>query len=210
MQHHITAGPQTGCSLKGAVTEKCSQHRLRPRKPQPLSQGNLPVGGILSAVSIFLYLPQRKRQHKTGHQRNLNHTHHHITGIPLKAACQTQAHDIGSCRCADTPEAVKPAHVAGFIVERHKVIQSRIHAACSQAIGNGPNTQLQEGMGRGKAKQGCCRHCNTYNRYLSCPKIPDKPVTEKAGNYGAAGNNHADNACIGHRSSQLPVHGRPC
>jgi len=71
---------------------------------------------------------------------------------PPKAAGQAISHDIGTGSGAESPEAVKPAHVAGSIVQSHVVIKRCIDRSRAKAIRDGPQAQQDKGTGYGKSK----------------------------------------------------------
>ena len=45
-----------------------------------------------------------------------------------------------------------------FVMKSHIVVQGRVNASRSQAIGNGPETEHPEGRAYGKTEERRCRH----------------------------------------------------
>ena len=77
-----------------------------------------------------------------------------VAGVPGGAAGEYKAHDVGACGGSHTPHAVEPAHVCAGVVESYIVVEGGVHAARTQAVGNGPQAQKDEGVAEGEAEQG--------------------------------------------------------
>ena len=92
-------------------------------------------------------------------------------------------------------KAVKPAHVVRFIMQCHEVIQGGVHASRSGDRREQQGIQRsQAGMRQGEAKQSGGGHEYTYGGNRAGSQTAYDLFTEKAGNNGASGNNHGDDA----------------
>ena len=139
----------------------------------------------------------------------MNQGNGHIAAVPAFSRIQAQGHDKWPGGCADSPKAVKPAHVVRFIMQCHEVIQGGVHASRSETVGNSKDTEKPGGMRQGEAKQSGGGHEYTYGGNRAGSQTAYDLFTEKAGNNGASGNNHGDDAGKRDGNLKLPVHNRP-
>lgn len=124
-------------------------------------------------------------------------------------AGESVAHDVGADGAAHAPEAVQPAHVAGCVVERYIVVQGGVHRAGTQTVGNGPEAEQPEGAADGKAEQCRSGEKDADSSYKPRTESAREAVGEQAGQNGAAGDQHCDNAHIGHGHLQILMHNGP-
>ena len=62
---------------------------------------------------------------------------------------------------------MEPAHMAAGVVQRHIIVQTGIHTACTQAIGNCPEAKHPERMADGKSQKR-----NRSHGYANCSDPP--------------------------------------
>ena len=204
----IGAGPQGRRLLQGAVTEKRDHDLLRAGNFDHLGQGDR-LGGLLPRLgSPVLPQPQSQEQHRR--QDDLQNAHDPVAAGPMTAAGEHPAHDVGTHGRAHAPHAVQPAHMAAGIVEGHIVVQTGIHAACAQAIGDGPQQKHPVAPAGGEAEQGGGSHGHGEGRDLTGAEAVGQPVAEQAGDDGAEGDDHGHRTGVGDAHPKLGIHGGPC
>ena len=99
--------------------------------------------------------------------------------------------------------------MAAGIVKSHIVVQAGIHAAGTQSVGNGPETEHPEGATGGEAKEGGGCHGHADGGDLSGAQFAGEPVAQETGDDRPHGNDHGDHTGIGDGDGKLPVHHRP-
>ena len=165
--------------------------------------------GGLTVRSGLPVLPQRKAEEQDGREDDLQDADIPVAGVPGGAAGEYKAHDVGACGGSHTPHAVEPAHVCAGVVESYIVVEGGVHAARTQAVGNGPQAQKDEGVAEGEAEQGGRCHGHTDSCHLSGPQAQGQPVALEAGDDGACRDDHGNDAGVGHRHLEFLVHGGP-
>ena len=154
--HQIAAGPESCSRLHGRIGKEGDQYVRCTFDPQdlPEAQGfrrhgfSLICLDLLCFCTLRLYsslffirprFPERQADKQDRRDHNLNHGYTEVSPAPAKPFSKAEAHDIWTCRCPDTPEAVKPAHMPGGIMKCHIVVQCRIHCAGTKTIRNRHN-----------------------------------------------------------------------
>ena len=211
VQHQVAARPQSGGLLNGAVAEEGYHGVFGAGDTQSLTQGQRLAGlaVLLLAGGAGLALPQRQAEDQDSGQHHLHQGDVPVAHLPALPAGQGVADQVGPHQGAHAPHAVQPAHVPAGIVDRHIVVQGRVHTAGAQAIGHRPQAQHPEGRGRGKSKQGRRRQSHTAGRHPAGAQGPGQAVAAQAGDDGPRRNDHRDHPCKRDRHPQLPIDGRP-
>lgn len=210
-EHKIAASPQSGRGFQGTIAKEAEQGWFGPGKLQHPGKGERSIlcSVFLCSRAGLLFFPQRKRKEKKHGENDLNQGNGHIAAVPAFSRIQAQGHDKWPGGRADSPKAVKPAHVVRFIMQCHEVIQGGIHTSRSETVGNSKDTEKPGGMRQGEAKQSGGGHEYTYGGNRAGSQTAYDLFTEKTGNNGASGNNHGDDAGKRDGNLKLPVHNRP-
>ena len=146
VQHQITAGPQTGGLLQRTVAEKRDQNLFYAGDPENLFQGQyfcrdcFPLLGIRTRFRF----PEREAQQNNDRQHHLHHTDDPIPRLPPGTGRKRCAHDVRPDRGSDPPHTMEPAHVAAGKMERHIVVECRIHASSPKSIRDCPQAHGPE------------------------------------------------------------------
>ena len=204
-QGQVGAGPKARRLLQAAVAEEGHQDLLRAGDGNDLLQRHR-LGRFRLGPAI---LPQSERQKEDRRQNDLQNAHDPVAPGPVISAGQHPAHDVRTDGRAHAPHAVEPAHVAAGIVEGHIVIQAGVHAACAQAVGDGPEDQHPVFPADAEAEQRAGGHGHGESRDLSGTEPPGQPVAEQARDDGPQRHGHGHRTGIGHRHHKLRIHTGP-
>ena len=211
VQHQITAGPQTGGLLQRAVAKKCNQNLFYTGDPENLFQGQLFCRGRfhLFGIRTRFRSPEWKAQQNDDRQHHLHHADDPIPRLPPGMGRKRRAHDVGPDRGSDSPHTMEPAHVAAGKMERHIVVECRIHASSPKSIRNCPQAHGPERAADGEPEQCSSGHGNADGRNTACSKPADHPVTLQAGKYRSHRYDAEDHAGIGDRNPKPRIDRRP-
>ena len=95
-------------------------------------------------------------------------------------------------------------------VERHVVVEGRIHAPGTEAVGNGPQAQSPERIAGGEAEQRRRRHGHADGCDAARPEFPGQAVTLQAGNNGTGGNDEEDHTGVRNGNAEALIDRGPC
>ena len=203
----IAAGPQTGGGLQRAVAEEAQDHCLDTGETQGLGQSQRLAGGV--GLGRRAVLPDRKAQQQHRRQHHLDRGDDPVASRPVQAAGEGKAHDVRAYRSADAPAAVEPAHVPALKVEGGVIVQSRVHAARPQAVGDGPKAKEQEAVAEGEPKQGHSGGGDGEHGDFPGAQPLGQPVRHQTRHDRAGADDHGHDPGVRERHSQRWVHGGP-
>ena len=176
---------------------------------QHLPEGQGRGGGFFSGSARGAFLPQGQTDEQHRREKDLEQGNVPVTGRPRHSACQRRTHDHGADHGADAPHTVQPAHMAALVVQSHVVVQGGVHAAGPQTVGDGPQAEHPELPRHREAEQGRSSHAHTDGGDFAGAEGAGETVAIQAGDDGAQRDDHGNDPRIGHRHTQLRVHGGP-
>ena len=94
-------------------------------------------------------------------------------------------------------------------MQGHVVVQRRVHGPGPQAVGRRPEAQLPKRAAEGEAQEGQGRQPHAGGGDPPRPETAGKAAGLQAGDHGAQGDNHGNDACRGHGYAQPGVHRGP-
>ncbi len=216
-QIEITACPQAGGLFDGTVAEEAEHDFLRSGDPYDLCERERSAFCLVRYAvrrlylrSVLLFRPERQAEDQESCQYDLKYADIAVTGIPRLPAGKGESHDIRTESRAHAPHTVEPAHVVTLIVERHVIIQRRVHTAGAQPVGDCPETEHPERAGKGKSEQCGSGHCHADGSDFPCPQLPGEPVALKTGYDRACRDDHGYDPGVRYGNAEFRVHRRPC
>ena len=172
-------------------------HRLRERERL--------CGDLLRRA----FLPERQAEKEHRHERELNIGDDAVSARPARRPREARAHDERTDDRADAPEAVQPAHVAGFIVQRDVVVERSVHAARAQPVRHGEHAQNPEGVRKGKADHRARRQQHADDGDDARSELSGEEVGRKAGYDRTRGDDHRHRPHRRERRAEFDVHHGP-
>jgi hypothetical protein len=76
-----------------------------------------------------------------------------IAHTPAVELYQRKAHNVGAYRCANTPEAVEPAHVLCLEMECNVIVERCVNRTRTESVGNCPKDEHPECRALRKAEK---------------------------------------------------------
>ena len=209
MHNQVGTAPEDGRLLQRAVAEECQHHFPGTGNGENLLQRQRLGPHAVGCGFIHTLLPQGKAHKYHCRQQHLDDGNDPVACVPAHSGGQSRTQNVGTQTGTQAPHAVQPAHMAAGVVQRHIVVQTGIHAAGTQTVGNGPDTQLPECRADRKPEQGNRRHADAHSRHQAGAEAFGQPVGQKAGHHGTDGNDQRHATGIGQRRTQLHTHNGP-
>ena len=209
-QGEVAAGPVAGRRLEGAVTEEAGHDLFSPRDAEDLAQTQGFGVGFRAVGRSGPSVPERQTAEEDRRNDGLKAGHRPVAAAPALPGREGAAHQHGADDGAHAPHTVQPAHVVAFVVEGDVVVQGGVDAACTEAIGYGPEAEHPEGVRCREAEEGKGGQGGAEGSDPAGAERAGQPVALQAGHDGAQRGEHGEQTHGRDRYAEHGIQTGPC